>query len=27
MIKDNESVEKIMKYTGLTENEINELKH
>ncbi len=26
MIKDNEPVEKIMKYTGLTENEINELK-
>ena len=26
MIKDNESVEKIMKYTGLSEKEINELK-
>ncbi len=26
MISDNEPVEKIMKYTGLTENEINELK-
>lgn len=26
MIKDSEPVEKIMKYTGLTENEINELK-
>jgi predicted transposase/invertase (TIGR01784 family) len=26
MIKENEPVEKIMKYTGLTENEINEIK-
>ncbi|MEA3495543.1 MAG: hypothetical protein U9R42_05845, partial [Bacteroidota bacterium] len=27
MLKDNEAVEKIMKYTGLTEKEINELKN
>ena len=26
MIKDNETVEKIMKYTGLSEKEINEIK-